>query len=216
MVESLPSVTVEGCGDSTASSRGMGLMVSLGRRRRNEGSVEVEFAERLAGIGRLLRFFNGLGETLVEDVFLILLGFEGLTEEAFLALFLFAEMAGGLVEVFEGTFAGSGRVGDDGARGDIDLEHRPAIGTGDFQRRAGFGFNRHGTSLLQRVSVPQGGAGQPGWRQEPGPPAAESLKQARISEAERGQAARRRRRLGGEQKSGKPQRRWYFRGSERG
>ena len=70
--------------------------------------IEIEFAERLAGVGGFLGFFEGLGKALVEEVFLVLLGFDGLAEDALFALFLFAEVAGGLVEVFESAFARRG------------------------------------------------------------------------------------------------------------
>src|SRR5579872_1352832 len=119
------------------------MIFSDARSSSNIGSVQVEFAQRLARVRRLLRLLQSLREALVEHVFLVLFRLLRLAEEALSALLCFAQMARGLVEVLKGPLARSRRVRDHCPRCRIDFQHRSAVRTCHFDNRIVRAFSRH-------------------------------------------------------------------------
>ncbi len=102
--------------------------------------VEIEFTQRASLVRSLLRLAQRFLESLVEQLMLILFRFDRLPENFFVALILLAHGLGSGFKIFEGTLARRGCVGKDRPGLGIDLQDRPAIGTGDFKRLADLAF----------------------------------------------------------------------------
>src|ERR1700683_1942961 len=96
--------------------------------------IEIEFTQRATLIGSLLRLAQRFLESLVEQLLFILFGFYRLPENVFFAFILRAHGLGGSFKIFEGPLARSRSVRQDCPGLGVDLQNRPAVGTGHVER----------------------------------------------------------------------------------
>src|SRR5271156_3124750 len=96
--------------------------------------IEIEFTQRASLVGSLLRLAQRFLESLVKQLLFILFGFYRLPENVFFAFILRAHGLGGSFKIFEGPLARSRGVRQDCPGLGVDLQDRPAIGTGDVER----------------------------------------------------------------------------------
>lgn len=96
-------------------------------------SIQVNIAQWFAGSWSFFRLPDCLAEFFVEKILLILFGIDGLTEDALLALILFAHGAGGGFEILEHALAGSGCVRHHGTGTRVDLQDAATIRAGDLK-----------------------------------------------------------------------------------
>src|ERR1700722_6598592 len=138
----------------------------------NAGSllVEVEVAQGLAG-GRVLCLAQRLSEPFFEQVFFVFLRLNRLTEQRFFAFFVVAHGLRRGFKIFKQARARVRRMADDDAGLGINPDHRPTVGTGNFEDlflrlghsprivSASGGFSQWGRAAKKR---PSRGAG-PSW-----------------------------------------------------
>jgi hypothetical protein len=108
---------------------------------RRNALVEIEFTQWASLVGRLLRLAQRFLESLVEQLFFVLLRFYRLPENVFFSFILLAHGLGSGFKIFEGSFAGSRCVRQDGPGFRVDFQDRPAIGTGHVERLVRFGLH---------------------------------------------------------------------------
>jgi len=95
--------------------------------------VQIEVAQRLPGVRRLLGALERFLELLLQQIALVLLRLHRLAEDGLFAAVLVFHGARRRFQVLEGFGNGLGRVRDHGLGIAVDLQQRTAAGTGDFE-----------------------------------------------------------------------------------
>src|SRR5882724_6603961 len=116
----------------------------------NEISIEIEIADRLAGIRRLFRLLHRFLEFLLQQLRSMLLRIDVLAEYRLAPDVLFLHRARRFFHVSEHSWLDGRGVRDNTLRRDVHFHHRPATRTGNVE--IGFAF-RHSRIIPQSASA---------------------------------------------------------------